>query len=231
MLPGQHDRRARFSLGAVLAALALVAFSGCDLQEDAQTDRGQQLFVQTCGSCHALTAAGTNANIGPNLDFAFKQARASGMDQDTIEGVVESQIENPRPSSPENTQTYMPAGLLEGDDAKDVAAYVASVAGVPGIQPPQFVASEFFTTNCGSCHTLKAAGTTATVGPVLDDALPGMSPDEVKQSITDPNAKIAPGFNANVMPSNFGDSLTPQQLNQLVAYLLQSVGASAKGGK
>jgi mono/diheme cytochrome c family protein len=124
----------------------------------------------------------------------------------------------------------MPAGLLEGDDAKDVAAYVASVAGVPGIEPPQFVASEFFTTNCGSCHTLKAAGTTATVGPVLDDALPGMAPDEVKQSIIDPNAKIAPGFNPNVMPSNFGDTLTPPQLNQLVAYLLQSAGASAKGG-
>jgi cbb3-type cytochrome c oxidase subunit III len=230
MLPGRHDRRARFSLGAALAALALVTFSGCDLQEDAQTDRGEALFVQTCGSCHALTAAGTNANIGPNLDLAFQQARAVGMDQDTIEGVVENQIENPRPSSPDDTQTYMPANLLEGDDAKDVAAYVASVAGVPGIKPPQFVASEFFATNCGSCHTLKAAGTTATVGPVLDDVLPGMSPDEVKQSIVDPNAKIAQGFNANVMPSNFGDTLTPQQLNQLVAYLLQSAG-SAAGGK
>lgn len=231
MFPRKPNRRVRLCVGAAVSAAALVALSGCDLHEDAQTDRGQQLFVQNCGSCHALTAAGTNANIGPNLDFAFKAARASGMDQDTIEGVVESQIENPRPSSPDNTQTYMPANLVEGDDASDVAAYVASVAGVPGIQPPQFVAPDFFATNCGSCHTLKAAGTTATVGPVLDDVLPGMSPDEVKQSIIDPNAKISAGFPANVMPSNFEASLSPAQLNQLVAYLLDSVGASAKGGK
>jgi len=231
MLPKWHDRRARLGLGAALAALTLVAFSGCDLQEDASTDRGEQLFVQNCGSCHALTAAGTNANVGPNLDFAFQQARAAGMDQDTIEGVVENQIENPRPSSPDNVQTYMPANLVEGQDAKDVAAYVASVAGVPGLKPPQFVAKEFFTTNCGSCHTLQDAGTTATVGPVLDDVLPGQSPAEVKQSIEDPSAKVTPGFPNGVMPNNFGETLTPQQLNQLVAYLLQVAGKSAGGGK
>src|SRR5215212_4250612 len=129
MLSLTNRRRVRIWAGAAVSAAAVAAFSGCDLQEDAETDRGQQLFVQTCGSCHALTAAGTSANIGPDLDFAFKAARASGMDQDTIEGVVENQIENPRPSSPDNTQTYMPANLLEGEDAKDVAAYVASVAG------------------------------------------------------------------------------------------------------
>ena len=63
------------------------------------------------------------------------------MDQDTIEGVVQSQIENPRPASPEDVEVYMPANLVEGEDAEDVAAYVASVAGVPGIEPPEFIAA------------------------------------------------------------------------------------------
>jgi len=230
MLPSRNDRRAgtRFTLGAALAVAALAVLPGCDLQEGSDTDRGEQLFIQKCGSCHALTAAGTNANVGPNLDLAFKAARAAGFDQDTIEGVVESQIENPRPASPEDVKVYMPANLVAGDDAADVAAYVASVAGVPGIEPPVFVAPEFFATNCGGCHVLEAAGTTGTVGPNLDDVLPGQSEAEISQSIADPEAKTTPGFPAGVMPANFGDSLTPEQLKQLVAYLLQSVGGGGK---
>jgi mono/diheme cytochrome c family protein len=229
MDPRKPLRRASRPLAAIAAALALAALAGCDLQEEADTDRGEQLFIAKCGSCHALTAAGTNANVGPNLDLAFRQARVQGMDQDTIEGVVESQVENPRPASPENTDVYMPQGLVEGEDLSDVAAYVASVAGVPGIQPPEFVPQDFFATNCGSCHTLQAAGTTATIGPELDQALAGQSPQQVSESIVDPNAQVTPGYPPNVMPTSFDDTLTPQQLNQLVAYLLQSSGGSGGG--
>jgi hypothetical protein len=46
----------------------------------------------------------------------------------------------------------------------------------------------------------------------------------VEESIVDPEAEIAGGFPAGVMPSNYGDTLTPQQLQQLVRYLLQSAG-------
>jgi mono/diheme cytochrome c family protein len=230
MHPGKQSRRAKLPLAAVAAALALAAFSGCDLQEEADAERGEQLFVARCGSCHALTAAGTNSNVGPDLDLAFRQARLNGMDQDTIEGVVESQIDNPRPASPEDTQVYMPADLVEGEDLRDVAAYVAGVAGVPGIQPPQFVAQDFFATNCGSCHTLKAAGTTATVGPDLDQVLRGQSPQQVSEQIINPDSQITPGYQPNVMPSNFGDTLSPKELNQLVGYLLQSVGGGAAAG-
>ena len=76
---------------AAIAAAALVA--GCDATEDANVDRGRALFQQKCGTCHALAQAGTSANIGPDLDAAFAQARADGMDNDTIEGVVQTQIE------------------------------------------------------------------------------------------------------------------------------------------
>lgn len=217
----------KYLLGTAAAVAALVALTGCDLQENADTERGEQLFTQKCGSCHTLTAAGTNADIGPNLDFAFKAARATGMDQDTFEGVIEAQIAHPRPASPEDTEVYMPANLVEGDDARDVAAYVASVAGVPGIEAPEFIAPDFFATNCGGCHTLEAAGTTATIGPNLDQVLPGQSSDQISESITDPGAQVSSGFPDGVMPANYDESLTPPQLQQLVAYLLRSVG----GGK
>jgi mono/diheme cytochrome c family protein len=219
--------RAIWLVAAAGAAAALIGLSGCDLGPKPNLDKGQQLFSQKCGSCHTLTGAGTNGDIGPNLDYAFKQARASGMDSDTVEGVVKAQVEFPRPASPQQTDVYMPAKLVEGSDLDDVAAYVASVAGVPGIKPPVFAPPQFFATNCGSCHTLAQAGTTGTVGPNLDEALKGMSAADISQSISDPNAKITPGFPAGVMPSTFGQTLTPPQLQQLVAYLQQATG----GGK
>src|SRR5688572_17932124 len=106
MTPSRKRRRAgrRWIPAAALAAAALAVLPGCDLQEDSDTGRGEQLFIQKCGTCHALTAAGTSATVGPDLDLAFKAARSAGMDQDTIEGVVESQIENPRPASPEDVK-------------------------------------------------------------------------------------------------------------------------------
>src|SRR5215211_4427931 len=98
------------------ATATVVGLTGCDLGPKPNLDKGEQLFTQKCGSCHTLTGAGTNGNIGPDLDYAFKQARASGMDPDTIEGVVKSQVENPRPATPQQTAVYMPADLVEGDD-------------------------------------------------------------------------------------------------------------------
>jgi cytochrome c oxidase subunit 2 len=72
---------------------------------------------------------------------------------------------------------------------------------------------------CGSCHTLADAGTHATTGPDLDKALKGKSPAFIKQSIVNPNAQIAPGYTANIMPQTFGQSLKPAQLAALVKYL------------
>jgi mono/diheme cytochrome c family protein len=232
----RHSRhgRAIWVIATMAAAAAVIALTGCNLGPKPNLDKGQQLFTQRCGSCHTLTGAGTNGTIGPNLDYAFKQARANGQDSDTFAGVIKAQVENPRPANPNQTDVYMPPDLVSGDDLNDVAHYVASVAGVPGIQAPVFAAPQFFATNCGGCHTLAQAGTTGTTGPDLDQALKGMSAQQISQSITDPNAVIAPGYQPNVMPQTFGQTLTPPQLQQLVAYLQQATGggggAAATGG-
>jgi mono/diheme cytochrome c family protein len=235
---GGHKNRRRISgraiwlIATVAAATALVGLTGCDLGPKPNLDKGQQLFTQKCGSCHTLAGAGTNGDVGPNLDYAFKEARSDGFDSDTIKGVVSYQIESARPASPQQTDVYMPQNLVTGDDAENVAAYVASVAGVPGIKPPVFAPPQFFASNCGSCHTLTQAGTTGTIGPNLDEALKGMSAADISQSISDPNAKITPGFPSGVMPQTFGQTLTPPQLQQLVAYLQRATGgASAAGSK
>ena len=85
----------------------------------------------------------------------------------------------------------------------------------------------FVNNGCGSCHTLKAAGASAKIGPDLDklpaEAKGAGKPLEafVRESIVDPNAYVAPGFPKNVMPQTFSQ-LPKSQLDALVQYLVSS---------
>jgi mono/diheme cytochrome c family protein len=124
----------------------------------------------------------------------------------------------------------MPADLVTGQDAEDVAAYVASVAGIPGAKPPELPPDQLFTERCGSCHTFQAAGTAATTGPDLDDALAGKDAKYIEQQIVDPNSQITQGFPPDVMPQDFETSLTPQDIRGLVDYLMQNVGRGGGSG-
>ncbi len=210
---------------ATLSATAILALGGCG-SGNADLAKGRLLFTQKCGTCHALAEAGTSAAIGPNLDASFAAGRNAGQDGATIAGVVRAQIENPR-ATDESNPTYMPAGLLEGQDANDVAEYIGSVAGVPGIAPPTVPggpgAQVFANNGCGACHTLAAAGSGGQSGPNLDEVLPGDSPSMIKTSIVNPGAKIEAGF-SNIMPANFGTSIPPDDLTALVKYLSDNAG-------
>ncbi len=86
----------------------------------------------------------------------------------------------------------------------------------------------FKNNGCGACHTLTAAGASANVGPDLDK-LPqyaqraGQPLDAfVRQSVVDPNAYVEPHYPKNVMPQTFGKSLSKQELDALVQYLVDS---------
>jgi mono/diheme cytochrome c family protein len=210
----------------VLAALGAVLVAGTST---ADTTRGRTLFVEKCGTCHALAEAGTSAMVGPDLDDAFGAARESGQDSDTIEGVVKAQVEFPRPDRGLDTVS-MPRDIVTGQDLDDVAAYVGEWAGVPNAAPPTVAggpgAQVFANNGCGGCHTLAAAGSGGVTGPDLDEVLtPGTSPDQVHEDIVDPNAEIAKGYSANVMPGNFEDTISAKELEDLVEYLIESTPA------
>jgi cytochrome c oxidase subunit 2 len=82
---------------------------------------------------------------------------------------------------------------------------------------------------CSGCHTLAAAGATQTIGPDLDEVLPDRSPQEIEQSIVDPDSELSPGFNQGIMPDNFEDALSPDELDTLVRYLSQNAGQGGGG--
>jgi plastocyanin len=128
--------RKAFVLAGIAAAAA--ALGGCQLT-DPGTDviNGKQLFVARCGSCHVLARANSTGVVGPNLDEAFQRARQDGFGQSTFEGVVHHQILYPaiRPQHDPETGKELPAmpgKLATGDDAEDIAAYVAQAAAEPG---------------------------------------------------------------------------------------------------
>lgn len=121
--------RRRGALVVSVAATALLgALAGCggdDLKgQRADLVHGKQLFVERCGACHTLARAGTRGNVGPDLDAAFAQSIRDGFGRDTVRGVVHEQILYPN--------SRMPARLVTGDSAVDIAAYVADAAAKSG---------------------------------------------------------------------------------------------------
>jgi cytochrome c oxidase subunit II len=81
----------------------------------------------------------------------------------------------------------------------------------------------FTTAGCGACHTFTPAGTDAKVGPSLDAIKPtgGKSLEQfIRQSIIDPNAVITDGYQPDVMPGTFDKTLSDEQLDALVQYLV-----------
>jgi mono/diheme cytochrome c family protein len=217
--------------GACVALVVALPAAGCGtvgLEEGGEVSRGKQLFVEGCGSCHALADAGTRGAIGPNLDNGFRQARADGLGEETIQSVVRGQIAYPV-EEPVSGSPGMPADIYTGEDAASVAAYVASVAGLPvlgggdaagggtttgegggGAATKPAGEAVFSEAGCGSCHELEAAGATGTVGPSLDDSKP--SRDLVVDRVTN---------GQGAMPS-FKDSLTEEQIAAVADYVVGS---------
>jgi plastocyanin len=119
--------RAGFAgLAVAGAALALSACSAHPETESANLITGKQLFVQKCGSCHVLARAGTKGTAGPDLDQAFQRAIKDGMPRSDFAGAIHGQILHP------NRNGVMPAKLVTGDQAYDIAAYVAQSVAAGG---------------------------------------------------------------------------------------------------
>ena len=107
----------------------------------------------------------------------------------------------------------MPANLVKGSDANDVAAYIAAVAGVPGKGGGNPTSGkDIFVANCGSCHTLADAATSGKVGPNLDQLKPALA--RVQQQVINGGA---------IMPA-FKGKLTEAQIKAVAKYVSSAAG-------
>ncbi len=225
----------RPALAIAIAAIAAVVLLGAGCGEtvgytEGTGDKanGKELFTAKCGSCHTLADAGTAGTIGPNLDDAFAESRRNGLGESTFVQVVRDQIAY----AIEETSTGapgMPADIVTGQDADDVASYVASVAGTgkapapaptttsespaePGAAGDAAAGKVVFTTNCGGCHTLADAGTSGNVGPNLDERKP--SADLVTERVTNGQGAMPP----------FAGTLSATQIADVSAYVSSVAG-------
>jgi len=114
----------------VLAAICLIVLPFWALQSKGGADaspestvpksdqQGLELFQINCGACHTLDAAGTDGRIGPNLD----QLLGTGEKSSTA---VEGNYSRVFQAVTGGIQGRMPKGLVQGEQAKEVAHFVA----------------------------------------------------------------------------------------------------------
>ena len=214
----------------------MLVASGCGAVgrvTSADPSHGKQLFTSaprpsapSCGSCHTLADAKSQGTVGPNLDDAFSSDKSQGFSEQTIRDVVRGQIAYP--------EEPMPANLFRGQDARDVAAYVARCAGNPncgvtattagpaptttttgskgGGQAAPAGKQVFASAGCGVCHTLKDAGSSGTVGPNLDQVKP--SEERVAKQVRNGGGAMPP----------FKGQLSDAQIQAVAKYVSSVAG-------
>ena len=109
-----------------------------------------------------------------------------------------------------------------------IATKAASSGGAGGAAAPSGPGADVAkSAGCAACHS---TGGASGVGPTwkgiagaqvtLADGSTATRDDAyLKESITTPNAKVVKGFSAGIMPQNFGTTLKPEQIDQLVEYI------------
>jgi cytochrome c2 len=224
--------------GVLLAALIVAAGSGCGTggpAEGGDANRGQKLFLSEgqCGGCHTLKAAPSSGQIGPNLDEAFQQDKAEGFEESGIQNVVLDQIRFPRDGS------VMQPDLVEGQDAVDVAAFVAKCAAAdpeneqdklacPGIVAKPGGEGLYTSLGCQGCHSIDGSPSSGpTLKGVFNSMVPLANGQSVKaddqyllESILDADKQIVKGYQPGVMSAVVPPgSVTQEQAQELVDYI------------
>ena len=199
--------------GALLAGLVLVA-GGCGTggpAEGGDAFQGKKLFLTEgkCGQCHTMKDAGARGEVGPNLDHAFQRPKEEGFKDSAIQNIVLDQIRYPTEGS------GMPANLVEGQDAADVAAYVARCAAAtakdkaacPGVAAGSGGMGLYVSLGCQGCHSLDGSPSS---GPTFKGLFGSthklangqtVKADEqyLLDSIIDPDKQIVQGYQPGVM--------------------------------
>ncbi len=223
---GEADRRAEFEQ----------AFRGRSIE------RGAALFTESCVPCHGPHGEGV-PGVAPTLNskYFFEQRLKDIGYLGTLEAYLKLTIAGGRPVKtsdewPRNMPTWSVdyGGSLRNDQIDDVVSYImnwktsAPDAGGPGDasgpvtvtgDTPEERGRNLFTNpsiGCSSCHVINGQG--GAVGPDLTNVY-SKGEDYIHEAIVQPNAVIGEGFQPNLMPQNFGQRMSEENINDIIAYL------------
>jgi mono/diheme cytochrome c family protein len=195
--------------------------------------RGARLWQEKrCSDCHSY--GGRGGKDAPPLDFmrghmsAREIADMSGKIWDHMPAMLlhfrEEKI--PVPAFAQGEMADLIAFLHSGTGAKagmpPTHPATTGMSGMGGAMGAAGGKALFLSAGCGACHTFGGAGTRASMGPNLDVSLMGKTAAFLRESILHPNASVAKGFRANVMPMTYGSQLTSSQIDALIAFLLKN---------
>ena len=116
------------------------------------------------------------------------------------------------PGQTTTSQTTTTGTTTTGTTTTGTTTTGSTTTGATGQGDPVEGKKLFMSQPCGSCHTLADAGTSGTIGPNLDDLKPSF--EAVQKQVTNGGA---------VMPS-FKGQLTPQQIDDIAAYVSSVAG-------
>jgi ubiquinol-cytochrome c reductase cytochrome c subunit len=180
-----------------------------------QIDQGQQIFRQTCASCHGLNAQGTNTGpslIGVGAASVYFQVSTGRMPAKDISAEMDRK-----------------PPVLNEAQTRAVAAYIQSLGGGPTIPSPAQVSTvgahaglgqQLFTENCSQCHNFVGAGGALTYGKYAP-ALTASTPTQIYTAMqTGPEA----------MPVFNDTTITPSEKRDIIAYITQTRSEPNPGG-
>jgi ubiquinol-cytochrome c reductase cytochrome c subunit len=181
----------------------------------AQIARGQQIFEQTCATCHGMYAQGTA--VAPSLIGVGSAA-------------VDFQVSTGRMPAKEIGAEYGGGpSQLSPTATRDVAEYIGSLAGGPAIPTPAEVSTsgtdlalgqQLFIADCAQCHNFDGAGGALTDGQYAP-ALTQATPTQIYEAmLTGPQA----------MPVFNNTTITPNEKRDIIAYVTQTRVLPNPGG-
>jgi ubiquinol-cytochrome c reductase cytochrome c subunit len=164
-------------------------------------ERGRELYLIGCASCHGADGGGTSR--GPDL----RGVGAAAADFQLRTGRM--------PATQGDRQAVRKPPAYSRDEIKDLVAYVASLG--PGPPIPDVVTpagdlqegAQLYLDNCAACHSASGNGGALSLGrdaPTLHEATPVETAEAVR---------TGPGQ----MPVFGPETLTRQQLNSVVRYV------------
>jgi ubiquinol-cytochrome c reductase cytochrome c subunit len=211
-------------LGLTLVGVIYAAITGGDVSSASTTPsatraeiaRGQQIFQLTCATCHGLQAQGVTG-IAPSLIGVGSAAVDFQVSTGRMPGKAIGAENSRKPTQLNPTQT------------RDVAAYIASLAGGPAIPTPAEVSTsgadvalgqELFIADCAQCHNFDGAGG-ALINGAYAPALTQATPTQIYEAmLTGPEA----------MPVFNNTTITPSEKRDIIAYVTSTRTMPNPGG-